>query len=160
MARMVDLLLRRRDGILACYRPRETAMSDDPAHALRPDPRRRRSKARIVGAAALVWLALALARGGDLWWRRSLLLAGAERRAANLALILAEYLKQVFDSADASLKQLAIHSRRVGGVRAPPAEWTAMLASARAGLTGVGSLSVTDADGTIRHSTIPALVGQ
>ena len=29
-------------------------MSDDPAHALRPDPRRRRSKARIVGAAALV----------------------------------------------------------------------------------------------------------
>ena len=42
------------------------------------------------------------------------LLGGAERRAANLALILAEYLKQVFDSADSSLKQLAIHSRRIG----------------------------------------------
>jgi signal transduction histidine kinase/CheY-like chemotaxis protein len=131
-------------------------MSEDP----HPDPRRRWPKARVVGAASAVWLALALARGGDLWWRRSLLLAGAERRAANLALILAEYLKQVFDSADASLKQLAIHSHRVGGVRAAPAEWTAMLASARAGLTGVGSLSVTDADGVIRHSTIPALVGQ
>jgi signal transduction histidine kinase/CheY-like chemotaxis protein len=135
-------------------------MSEEPAHGTRPDPRSRRSKARIVGVATAVWLALALARGGDLWWRRSVLLSGAERRAANLALILAEYLKQVFDSADAALIQLAIHSRRVGGVEAEPAEWRVMLEGARAGLTGVGSLSVTDAGGVIRHSTIPALVGQ
>ena len=135
-------------------------MTEEPAPGTRPDPWRRRSKARIVGLASLLWLSLALARGGDLWWRRSDLLGGAERRAANLALILAEYLKQVFDSADSSLKQLAIHSRRIGGVDAAPAEWAAMLASARAGLTGVGSLSVTDATGVIRHSTIPALIGQ
>jgi signal transduction histidine kinase/CheY-like chemotaxis protein len=135
-------------------------MSEDPASGTRPAPRRRRSKARIVGLAALAWLALALARGGDLWWRRSDLLAEAERRAANLTLILAEYLKQGFDSADAALIQLAIHSQRVGGVRADPAEWRVVLEGARAGLTGVGSLSVTDAAGVIRHSTIPVLVGQ
>jgi signal transduction histidine kinase/ActR/RegA family two-component response regulator len=135
-------------------------MTEEPAPGTRPEPLRRRSKARIVGLVTLAWLALVLGRGGDLWWRRSLLLDGAERRAANLTLILAEYLKQVFDSADSSLKQLAIHSRRIGGVEAAPAEWAAMLASARAGLTGVGSLSVTDAGGVIRHSTIPALIGQ
>ena len=34
------------------------------------------------------------------------------------------------------------------------------LTSARAGLTGVGSISVTDAAGTIRHSTQPLIVGE
>jgi signal transduction histidine kinase/CheY-like chemotaxis protein len=135
-------------------------MSEEPVRGPRRDLRSPRLRARIAVMAAIVWLVLALLRGGHLGWRRHLLLASAERQASNLALILAEYLQQVFDSADASLKQLAIHSRRVGGAGAAPGEWAVMLASARAGLTGVGSLSVTDAAGVIRHSTIPAIVGQ
>jgi signal transduction histidine kinase len=45
-------------------------------------------------------------------------------------------------------------------VTAPDADWAPSLASARAGLTGVGSISVTDARGVITHSTVAAIVNQ
>ena len=50
-------------------------------------------------------------------------------------------------------------SPRLGGPAAA-ANWTPILNAARAGLTGVGSLTVTDADGIIRASTLGAIVGQ
>jgi signal transduction histidine kinase len=107
-----------------------------------------------------VLLALAVFRAIDLWWWRTQTLEAAQGRAANLAIIVSEYLNEMFVAADASLRQLALHSQRIGGPSASEADWGPSLASARAGLTGIGSISVTDADGVIRHSTQRVIVGQ
>ncbi len=107
-----------------------------------------------------VLLAMGVLRLVDLGRWRAQTVASAESRAANLSLILAEYVTQSFAAGDASLRQLAIHSRRVGGPAASDADWTPSLTSALAGLTGIGSLSVTDRDGVIRHSTEHTIVGQ
>jgi signal transduction histidine kinase len=87
-------------------------------------------------------------------------LQAAEDRAANLALILAQYLTQTFAAGDAALRQLALHSQRIGGPSAPATDWMPSLASARAGLSGIGSISVVDRGLTIRHSTLLEIVGQ
>jgi hypothetical protein len=55
---------------------------------------------------------------------------------------------------------LAIHAQRVGGAEASAADWMPILEAAQAGFPGSGSLSVTDAHGVIRHSTLAKIVGQ
>lgn len=119
----------------------------------------RRLKLAITLLAVVVMVTLTALRGVDLLWRRERALAEGERRAGNLALILSEYLREAFESVDASLRNLAIYGRRIGGPEAASGEWMPVLASVKSGLSGVGSLSVTDAAGTIRHSTVP-IVGQ
>jgi signal transduction histidine kinase/ActR/RegA family two-component response regulator len=96
----------------------------------------------------------------DLRSQRDDQLRSSDRRAANLAVVLAGYLGQTFAAVDASLRQLALHSQHIGGAEAPEAEWGPALVSARAALAVVGSISVMDSAGTIRHSTQPAIVGQ
>jgi signal transduction histidine kinase/CheY-like chemotaxis protein len=88
------------------------------------------------------------------------MLQTGDRRAANLAFILSGYLRETFEATDASLRQLVVHSRRIGGAAAPDSEWLPVLRSARAGLTGIGSVSIMDTAGIIRRSTQPAIVGQ
>jgi signal transduction histidine kinase/CheY-like chemotaxis protein len=114
-----------------------------------------------IGALTIgVLLTMAALRILDLSRWRAQTIAAAESRATNLSLILAEYVSESFAAGDASLRQLALHSQRIGGPAAPDASWNPSLTSAKAGLTGIGSLSVTDRDGIIRHSTQPAIVGQ
>jgi signal transduction histidine kinase len=69
-------------------------------------------------------------------------------------------MRGTFSVGDASLRQLSLHSQRVGGPGAPADEWGPSLASARAGLAGVGSISIVDRDGVIRHSTTAVILGQ
>ena len=99
-------------------------------------------------------------RAVNLAWWRGQIMTDADRRASNLAIVLTEYLRGTFAAADAALAELAIHSRRVGGPGAPDGDWLPVLQSTRAALPGVGSLSVVDASGIIRHSTQPLIVGQ
>jgi signal transduction histidine kinase/ActR/RegA family two-component response regulator len=120
----------------------------------------RRAKFVILAFTAFVLLAVAGLQVGTLWWRRDGILRAAESRAANLALVLAEYIQGSFETADTALRQLAIHARRVGGAGAPAEAWDAILLSARSALPGSGSISVTDASGIIRRSTQPQIVGQ
>jgi signal transduction histidine kinase len=103
---------------------------------------------------------LVVVRVVDLWWWRAQTLETAAARANNLAALLAEYVRESFASGDASLRQLAIHSRRIGGPSAPPDAWMPSLTSARAGLRNIGSISIVDRAGKIRYSTQPAIVGQ
>jgi len=117
-------------------------------------------KPLIAGLTIGVLLSLAAFRAIDLWWWRTQTLKSASARAGNLAFLVSEYMREMFVAADASLRQLALHSRRIGGVGAPDDDWAPSLESARAGLTGIGSISVADADGVIRHSTQRALIGQ
>ena len=81
------------------------------------------SKAAIATLTAAVLLGLSAIRQSDLWWFRTQTLSAAETRAANLSSILSEYMRETFGAADASLRQLALHSRRVGGPSAPAATW-------------------------------------
>jgi signal transduction histidine kinase len=66
----------------------------------------------------------------------------------------------VFDVSDTALRQLVIHGQRIGGPDAPAAEWQPILEASKAALPGDGSVSVTGADGLVRHSTLRAIVGQ
>ena len=120
----------------------------------------RERKLAIGLAAILVLAALVGLRGIDLLQRRRQILAAGDHRAENLAFILAGYVRQTFAASDAALRALVVYSRRVGGPSAPDAEWLPTLQATHAGLTGIGSLSVVDASGVIRHSTQPAIVGQ
>jgi len=96
----------------------------------------------------------------DLLWRRDRVLQTAERRADRQARILAEYLHGSFASADAALRQLVVHGQRHGGASGSAEDWEPILAAARAALPESGSISVTDAKGTIVHSTQKLIVGQ
>jgi signal transduction histidine kinase/CheY-like chemotaxis protein len=99
-------------------------------------------------------------RVADLRWSRAETLKAAESRAANEAVIMSAYLAETFAAGGASLRQLALHNRRVGGPQAPTAEWTPSLLSAKAGLTSVGAITIVDRDGIIRHSTRTDILGQ
>jgi len=117
---------------------------------------------RNVAATAVPLTLLALmaaVRIADLTTTRAEVLRSGENRAANLAAITSSYLGEAFASTDASLRQLVIHSQRIGGPQAPAAEWLPSLAAARAGLP-VGAISVTDATGVITQSTQPLIIGQ
>jgi len=96
----------------------------------------------------------------DLLWRRDRVLLAADRRADHQARIVEEYLHGSFASADAALRQLAVHGQRHGGASGSPEDWNPILAAARAALPESGSISVTDAKGTILHSTQKLIVGQ
>src|SRR5688500_2059499 len=110
--------------------------------------------------AATLLAVLGSLRLQDLWWLRDETIRAGESRAANLTLILSAYTAGALASGDAALRQLAIHSRRVGGPSAAQEEWAPSLGSSRAGVTGMGSISIVDRDGVIRHSTRPEIIGQ
>jgi signal transduction histidine kinase len=114
----------------------------------------------FVGLTLGVLFALGAFRGIELWSGRTQTLASASARASNLAFILSEYLRETLAADDSALRQLAMHSRRIGGPAAAAKDWAPSLASARAGLRHTGSISIVDATGTIRHSTQPLIVGQ
>ena len=120
-----------------------------------------RDRKLAVGVSAVLVLATLFSlRGVDLRLRREAILEAGDRRAEDLARMLAGYVQQTFAGGDAALRLLVMQSRRIGGVRAPDSEWVATLHAARVGLTGISSISVVDSTGIIRHSSLPALVGQ
>ncbi len=125
-------------------------------------PFQRGSRTLVIGFTAAVLIGVALLEGADLWWGHQRALRLAEKRAANLAFVLAEYIRGTFAVADTSLRQLAVHGRRVGGAAAEPAAWEPILAAARAAMPAgsSGSISVADANGIIRHATLRSIVGQ
>ena len=101
-----------------------------------------RIKLRIALGAVAVLLGGAALRGWDLARRHGELIAGGEGRATNLALLLSGYLRESFAATDASLRQLALHSRRIGGPAASDSDWLPSLRSAGAGHNALGAVSV------------------
>jgi signal transduction histidine kinase len=117
----------------------------------------RRFLATIIPVVLLV--SMASLRAIDLRTARADQLRAAEARAATLVEMTSTYLGETFTSTDATLRQLVIQARRIGGPGAPSSEWLPVLQVARAGLP-VGAITISDANGTIRHSTQPTIVGQ
>ena len=105
---------------------------------------RRRPKINIIVFTLTVLIAVATLQIADLWWRRDSVVRNAETRASNLAVVFSEYIRGSFGSADAALRQIVIHGKRVGGSSQPADVWDPILSSAHAALPEVGSLSVTD----------------
>ena len=81
-------------------------------------------------------------------------------RAAELSRLLAEDMRGSIIAVDGSLKQIALLNNNLGGPNASTADWQPVLQTAIAGLSFVGSITITDTNGVIRQSTIPDLVGQ
>ena len=122
----------------------------------------RRSRALIIGFTAAILIAVVVLETADLWWGYNRSVSVAEERAANLASVLAEFMRGSFALADTSLRQLAVHAARVGGASAEAYEWDPILEAARAAMPvgASGSISVTDVKGIIRHATLPSIVGE
>jgi signal transduction histidine kinase/ActR/RegA family two-component response regulator len=91
---------------------------------------------------------------------RSSALRSAEAHAQSYSDILSDHLARTVSAIDARLMQLALQSERLGGPGGADGPWLAVLEAARGRAEAIGSLSVTDAQGVIRHSTIRALVGR
>ena len=114
----------------------------------------------LFGLVIGLLLILGALRTTDLVASRNEHLTRAQTHASNMALILSSYTAGTFAAADAALRQLVLHSQRIGGPTAPAEEWGPSLVTARAGLTGVGAITITDRDMVIRHSTRTDILGQ
>jgi signal transduction histidine kinase len=121
-----------------------------------------RSRALLLGFTVAVLLAVSALEGFDLWWRYRRALAAGAGRAGGQAYVLSEYLRGSFAVADTVLRQLAAQGRRVGGPNAPSGEWEGILEASRAVMPvgRAGSISVADARGIIRQSTMKSIVGE
>src|SRR5262245_878736 len=119
-----------------------------------------RLRTRVNLALLSVFLFFALLWGLLLWYRYEETIHESERRADNLALILAEPLQRSVDAVDASLVQLSLHSQHVGGPKAAPDTWIPILQAAGAGSGRTSSFSIVDETGLIKASTMAEIVGR
>jgi signal transduction histidine kinase/CheY-like chemotaxis protein len=120
-----------------------------------------RERKLAIGVVSAIALAtVSGVRGMDLRARREQILQAGDRRAADLARMLTGYMRETLAATDAALRQLALHGRHIGGANAAAGEWLPPLQAGGVGLTGVGSISIVDRTGIIRHSTQPTMVGQ
>ncbi|MEQ1810402.1 MAG: ATP-binding protein [Terricaulis sp.] len=90
---------------------------------------------------------------------RQTAIRAAELRAQSYSTILSAHLDRTMGAMDSRLSQIAVQSERLGGPNGSRAQWQSVLETARAGASTIGSLSVVDANGVIRHSTLVEIVG-
>ena len=115
---------------------------------------------RVVSAAAAFALALVLVQALQVWNGYRSARSAAEDQATNLAYILGAHMREAVATLDAALVQISAASQRLGGPAGDADDWNAALTGAFAGVSNTGSISVVDAEGIVRHSTVAAIVGQ
>src|ERR1700754_1332481 len=125
-------------------------------HASGSDRLRAWVRVLLVVVYALLVSSLALA----LLINRNEAMGEGQRRAETLAFILGDHLVRTVSGIDTALSQLALVGTRAGGSSAENAAWGPVLEAAKSGVSGVAALAVADETGVIRHSTLPALIGQ
>jgi PAS domain S-box-containing protein len=130
------------------------------AAAIWPSASYGRLRRPILFAAAAFGAALIIVQAVQSWHGYRRAIDEADDRASNLSYLLSAHLTEAVGALDASLVQIAIASRRLGGPGGNRDDWQAVLAGAAAGLPVGPSLSITDSQGIIRQSTIPKIVGQ
>jgi hypothetical protein len=118
-----------------------------------------RAKALVNRLFAIIFVTLIVIAVAGLWLRYSEVTRDGRRNAENLADVLSEYLVIRLGAIDGLLSRIVAASRRIGGPEGPGREWTSVLRSAAAGIPGVSSIVVLDADGNITQATIPQIAG-
>jgi signal transduction histidine kinase len=86
-------------------------------------------------------------------------LESARARAQSYSNILSAHLERTISGLDARLAQIALQGERLGGPAGDSAQWQRVLDAARGGAAAIGSISITDSSGRIRHSTMRSIVG-
>jgi signal transduction histidine kinase/ActR/RegA family two-component response regulator len=86
-------------------------------------------------------------------------LVAAQDRAESYATILGAHLERTMSSIDSRLSQIAVQSERLGGPSGSARQWRDVLEATKSGANTVASMSIVDANGIIRHSTLPQIVG-
>jgi hypothetical protein len=81
------------------------------------------------------------------------------QEAGNLTDLLSEYLVIRLRGIDGALSRIAADNRRIGGLDGSEREWASAMRSAIAGVPGLSSLIVLDADGVVRHATVQQIRG-
>src|SRR4051794_2919707 len=112
-------------------------------------------RGRVYRVLVSVFLLFIVGRSLLVWWQYQETLTSEQRRAENLAVALSEHLDRTVGAVESALNQLAVYGERIGGPSASPDTWSPVLAAALAGLSGLGSLNVVDANGTVTASTNP-----
>jgi len=120
------------------------------------DRLRARVRTLLIVVCALLAASLAIA----LLINRNETVHEGQRRAETLAFILGDHLLRTVSGIDTTLSQLTLVGSRFGGSTAENAAGGPMLDAAKAGVSGIAVLAVTDESGVIRHSTLPTLIGQ
>src|SRR6185369_17350679 len=115
---------------------------------------------RIVFAAVTFALALLAVQAFQAWNGYRTARTESERRANNLVYILSAHMQEAVAALDASLVQIGAASARLGGPSGDAGDWNAVLIGAIAGMPNTGSLTVTDSEGVVRHSTVANVLGQ
>lgn len=87
-------------------------------------------------------------------------LEAASHRAQSYSNILSAHLERTTGAMQSRLEQIAVQSESLGGPAGPNRLWQPVLQATRAGALTIGSLSVVDTSGVIRHSTMDQIVGQ
>ncbi len=90
---------------------------------------------------------------------RNAAVEAARARAQSYSNILSAHLDRTMGAIDARLAQIVLQSERLGGPSGPAAQWLPVLDAAKAGASTIGSLSVTDTSGRIRHSSLRNIIG-
>jgi signal transduction histidine kinase len=91
---------------------------------------------------------------------RNRAIVDAGHRAQGYSTILSAHLERTMGATDARLSQIAVQSERLGGPNGPARLWQPVLQATQAGASTIGSFSVIDRSGVIRHSTLEQIVGQ
>jgi len=114
----------------------------------------------VIWLPVTVIVLLSLLQILNIWARHRDAINATRARATELSRLLADDMRGSIIAVDGTLKQIALLNPKLGGPDAPTADWQPVLQTAIAGLSFVGSITLTDANGIIRQSTIPGLAGQ
>jgi signal transduction histidine kinase/ActR/RegA family two-component response regulator len=130
------------------------------AQVLRKAPSYADLRRRVLIFASIFCLFVLLVTVAGFVQLRHTALEAARHRAESYSTILGAHMDRTIGAIDARLAQVAVQSERLGGPAGARTQWRAVLEATRGGARAIGSISILDTAGVIRHSTLERLVGQ
>lgn len=130
------------------------------SHFLSAAEQTARFRRTVLLALAVTFLAVVAVRLISLWTQYNEAIAAGRERAQHHALVIGDHFARSVALTDGSLIQISSIVTRLRSDAKFADDLTPLLQQSLKTLQGVGSLTVTDANGTVTHSTIPQIVGE